>query len=120
MIDAGHSLLLIGAMAACTMLLRFLPFIMFSKGTPKVILYLGDVLPNAIIAMLVIYCLRNMDLMAAGHGVPEIASVLMVAGHGVPEIASVLMVVVIHKWRHNMILSILAGTVIYMILIRVM
>lgn len=106
MIDAGHSLLLIGAMAACTMLLRFLPFIMFSKGTPKVILYLGDVLPNAIIAMLVIYCLRNMDLMAAGHGVPEIASVLMVVG--------------IHKWRHNMILSILAGTVIYMILIRVM
>ena len=102
MIDTGHSLLLIGAMALCTMFLRFLPFIMFSKGTPKV----GDVLPNAIIAMLVVYCLRNTDFTGLTRGIPEIVAVLSV--------------VAVHKWRHNMILSILTGTVIYMILIRVM
>lgn len=106
MIDTGHSLVLIGAMAVSTAFLRFLPFVMFSKGTPKVILYLGDVLPGAIIAMLVVYCLRNTDFTEAPHGIPEIAAVAVVA--------------VVHKWRRNMILSILTGTILYMILIRVM
>lgn len=106
MIDTGHSLVLIGVMAACTMFLRFLPFAMFSKGTPKVILYLGDVLPNAVIAMLVVYCLKSTDFIGPAHGIPEAVAVLAVIG--------------IHKWRHNMILSILTGTIIYMALIRVM
>ena len=106
MINTGHSLLLIGAMALCTRFLRFLPGIMFSMGPPKVRLERGAVLPNALIAMLVVYCLRNTDFTGLTHGIPEIVAVLSV--------------IAVHKWRHNMILSILTGTVIYMILIRVM
>lgn len=106
MIDAGYSLALVAVMAAGTMLLRFLPFILFSKGTPKVILYLGDVLPYAIIAMLVVYCLKGTDFTAASHGLPEAVSVALV--------------IVLHKWKHSTILSILAGTLCYMLLLRVM
>lgn len=106
MIDTGHSLMLICVMAACTMLLRFLPFVLFSKGTPKIILYLGDVLPYAVIAMLVVYCLKSTDFTAAPFGLCEMISVALV--------------IAVHKWKHNTILSILAGTICYMFLIRVM
>ena len=106
MINASYSLLLIAIMAAGTILLRFLPFAVFSKGAPKIVMYLGDVLPYAMIAMLVVYCLKGTDFLSDMHGIPEIISVLLVVG--------------VHKWKHNMILSILLGTICYMILIRVM
>lgn len=105
MIDVQKSLIIISVMALGTALLRFLPFILFSKNTPKLVLYLGDVLPYAIIAMLVVYCLRAVDFGSAGHGIPEFVSVLLVA--------------VLHKWKHNMILSILSGTICYMLFIQV-
>ncbi len=106
MISETHALALIGVMALGTMALRFLPFLLFSKGTPRVILYLGDVLPYAVMAMLVVYCLKSTDFMSASHGLPEILSVALVAG--------------LHKWKHSTILSILAGTICYMLLIRIM
>lgn len=106
MIDTGYSLALIAVMAAGTVLLRFLPFLLFSKGTPKIILYLGEVLPYAMIAMLVVYCLKGTDFGGAAHGLPEILSVALVVG--------------LHKWKHSTILSILAGTLCYMLLLQVM
>ena len=104
MIDAGHSLTLIAVMAGVTMLIRFLPFWLFSKNTPKLILYLGEVLPYAIMAMLVVYCLKGTDFTGASHGIPEAVSVLLVAA--------------LHKWKHNTLLSILGGTVCYMLLVQ--
>lgn len=104
MVDTGYSLLLIAVMASVTLLLRFLPFGMFAKGTPKPILYLGEVLPPAIMAMLVVYCLKNTQLLAAPYGVPEVVSVLLV--------------VVLHKWKHNTLLSIIGGTVCYMLMVQ--
>lgn len=53
-----HSLILVLVMAGITILIRFLPFLIFRKGTPKPILYLGEVLPYAIMGMLVVYCLK--------------------------------------------------------------
>lgn len=102
--DKLHSLALILIMAALTAALRFLPFVMFSKGTPKTIVYLGNLLPNAIMAMLVVYCLKNVSLAAGSHGIPEALGVLLVA--------------VLHKWKHNMLLSILGGTGAYMVLVQ--
>lgn len=99
-----HSLLLIAVMAAVTQLLRFLPFILFSKRTPKPFLYLEKVLPYSIMAMLVVYCLKNVSLLRSPHGIPEAVAVLIV--------------VALHKWRHNTLLSILGGTVSYMFLIQ--
>lgn len=102
--DKLHSLALILIMAALTAALRFLPFVMFSKGTPKTIVYLGNLLPNAIMAMLVVYCLKNVPFAAGSHGIPEALAVFLVA--------------VLHKWKHNMLLSILGGTAAYMVLVQ--
>lgn len=102
--DKLHSLALILIMAALTAALRFLPFVMLSKGTPKTIVYLGNLLPNAIMAMLVVYCLKNVSFAAGSRGIPEALAVALVA--------------VLHKWKHNMLLSILGGTAAYMLLVQ--
>lgn len=99
-----HSLILVLIMAGITVLLRFLPFVLFAKGTPKAILYLGNLLPNAIMAMLVVYCLKNVSFVSGTHGIPEIIAVVLV--------------VILHKWKHNTLLSILAGTAAYMVLVQ--
>ena len=99
-----HSLLLIAIMAVVTLLLRSLPFLVFSKGTPKAFQYLSQVLPFSIMAMLVVYCLKNTSILAAPHGIPELIAVALV--------------VVLHKWRHNTLLSIVCGTVCYMLLVQ--
>lgn len=105
MIDSGHSLVLIAVMALITILLRFVPFLLFSKNTPKPIVYLGEVLPYSIISMLLVYCLKDVDFLGTTHGIPEIISVLLV--------------VILHKWKHNTLLSIIGGTVCYMLLVQV-
>lgn len=97
--------ILIGVMAITTILLRFLPFLIFGKNTPGYISYLGKVLPQAIIGLLVIYCLKDVSIFERPYGVPE-----LIAGA---------FVVVMQAWRRNAVLSILSGTIVYMVLIRV-
>lgn len=104
MSNGMHSLALILTMAAITLLLRFLPFVLFAKKTPAPILFLASRLPNAIMAMLVIYCLKNVSFLSGTHGIPEIMAVALV--------------VILHKWRHNTLLSILGGTAAYMVLVQ--
>ncbi len=99
-----NAAILIAVMAIVTMLLRFLPFIIFTKNTPEYISYLGKVLPAALIGMLVIYCLKDVSITAAPHGLPELIAALSVVG--------------LHVWKRNSLLSILAGTVIYMLLVQ--
>ena len=70
---------LIAVMAAVTMMLRFLPFIVFRRHVPAYISYLGEVLPPAIIGMLVVYCLKDVSLLSAPHGIPEFLAVALVA-----------------------------------------
>ena len=95
---------LIAVMALVTAALRFLPFLVFRKHTPAYIVYLGRVLPAALIGMLVIYCLKDVRIASAPHGLPE-----LLAGTAV---------VVLQAWKRNSLLSILAGTVLYMVLIQ--
>ena len=80
-----------------TMAMRFLPFLVFrqDKPTPKYIQYLGKVLPGAIFGMLIVYCLRSLPELIAGAAT-----------------------VGIHLWKRSMLLSIAAGTVIYMLLVQ--
>ncbi len=99
-----HAALLVLVMAAFTMLLRFLPFLLFRKQTPPWIAYLGNVLPAAIIGMLVVYCLKDTVLTSAPFGAPE-----LIAG---------LAVVVLHAWKRNSLASILGGTILYMVLVQ--
>ena len=90
-----------------TMLTRFLPFLVFSgkRETPAVISYLGRVLPYAVMAMLVVYCLRGVDLLGPTHGLPELIAAAAVVS--------------LHLWKKNTLLSIAAGTALYMVLVQV-
>ena len=65
-----------------TTLIRFLPFVVFGGGrpTPKFVVYLAGVLPCAIMAMLVVYCLRGVDLLGPTHGLPELLAGAAVVG----------------------------------------
>lgn len=101
-----HALLMILVIAAVTAALRFIPFFIFSgeRPVPEFINYLGRVLPYAIMAMLVVYCLKGIGFTKAPFGLPEIISVVLVA--------------IMHIWRRNTLFSIICGTVCYMVLIQ--
>lgn len=99
-----HALLQILVMAAVTIAIRFAPFVLFEKHTPKAIVFLGEVLPFAVIAMLVVFCLKNVNVLEGNHGIPELIAVVLVA--------------TLHKWKHNTLLSILAGTISYMLMLQ--
>jgi branched-subunit amino acid transport protein AzlD len=94
--------------AAITFLLRALPFFCFrgNKKMPERLDYLGKILPSAIMAVLIVYCLK------------DIGSDWM--GVGIPRLIAVGVVVVSYKWKHNTLLSILGGTVCYMILLHIL
>jgi len=97
----------VAIMAAVTFLLRLLPFIAFrTRKVPKYVEYLGNILPFSVMAMLVVYCLKGIDLLNGNHGIPELISVLVVAA--------------LHIWKKNTVLSVVLGTVCYMLLIRIM
>ncbi len=100
------ALSLILVMAAVTAGLRFLPFVIFSKGrkVPEVVAYLGRVLPYAVMAMLVVYCLKGISFVKMPFGLPEMISVVLV--------------VVLHVWKRNTLLSIVGGTICYMVLVQ--
>lgn len=99
-----NAAILVAVMAVVTMLTRFLPFIVLRGETPPYVAYLGRVLPAAIMGMLVVYCLRDVDVVAAPHGLPELVAVVCV--------------VALQAWRRNALVSILAGTVTYMALVQ--
>lgn len=96
----------IAVIALVTALLRFLPFLLFrgSRQTPKILLYLGKVLPFAIMGMLVVFCFKNVSVLQAPHGIPE-----LLAGA---------VVVLLHLWKKNTLLSIAVGTGVYMLLVQ--
>ena len=100
-----HDVMIVMVAALVTAAIRFAPFVLRrGKETPPYIAYLGKVLPYAIIAMLVVYCLKDVSLLQDPHGVPE-----LIAG---------LTVVVLHVWRRNTLLSIVGGTAVYMVLLQ--
>ena len=101
-----HSVWMIVVAALVTAATRFLPFLIFSGGrkTPDIIIYLGKVLPYAIMGMLVVYCLKDVDFLASPHGIPELLGCVAVAA--------------LHLWKRNSLLSIGVGTVFYMLLVQ--
>ena len=101
-----YAMMLVAVVSLVTMLLRFLPFLLFGfqKKTPGFSGYIGRVLPYAIMGMLVVYCLKGVSLTTGPFGLPELIAVAVVAG--------------VHLWRRSTLLSIISGTVIYMVLIQ--
>ena len=103
-----QTLMMILAVAAGCALTRFLPFWLFpeNRKAPPVVGYLGKALPPAIMGLLVVYCLKGFDFMAAPHGLPEAIAIGCI--------------VVLHTWKRNVLLSIGGGTVVFMVLTRLM
>lgn len=101
-----HAALIVLVAAIVTAATRFLPFLIFgsSRKTPEIIVYLGKVLPYAIMGMLVVYCLKDASFLQYPYGIPELLGCLIVAG--------------LHIWRRNSLLSIGVGTVAYMLLVQ--
>lgn len=107
MIDVRYSAISIAIMAVVTVIIRALPFVIFERGgkVPAFVEYLGKVLPPAIMSFLLIYCVRNVDVKSASHGIPELIGVASA--------------IILHFWKRNTFFSIGVSTVLYMFLIQV-
>ncbi len=101
-----RQIITIGMVILGTALKRFLPFLIFPAGkpTPAYIQYLGKVLPAAVFGMLVVYCLKNVSVFTGSHAIPELLALAVV--------------VLLHRWKRQMLLSIAGGTVCYMLLVQ--
>lgn len=103
---AVQSVITLLVIAAVTFVLRALPFMLFrgNKPVPPFISYLGKVLPFAVIGMLVVYCLKDVSFVSGTYGLPELIAIVVI--------------VILHKWKHNLLLSVGGGTVLYMLLVQ--
>ena len=101
------SLAIVLVLSVVTILIRSLPFLIFPEGkeTPQIVVYLSKVLPCAVMGMLIIYCLKEVTPLEYPYGLPEIIAIAATAGS--------------YLWKRNTLLSILGGTVFYMILVQV-
>lgn len=90
----------------CTQATRWFPFLLFGgkQQLPKLIRYLGTVLPPAIMAVLIVYCLKDVTPLTWPYGLPELIASAVTAGA--------------HLWKKNTLISIFTGTLCYMILIQ--
>ena len=106
MLDPLTSLAMILVVALATFATRAASFLAFPKGkeVPPTVVYIGKVLPPAIIGMLVVYCLKSASVLAYPYGLPELIACATV--------------IAIHVWKRNILLSIGAGTVLYMLLVQ--
>lgn len=124
MLTTGQAIASIAVMAIVTFMTRFLPFLLFDRGEspPKLVLYLGRVLPPAVIAMLIIYCLRTPAVSVSPELIENLsslwASVVSFFVGWAPQLISGIVVVVLHVWKRNNLLSIFSGTILYMILVQ--
>lgn len=89
-----------------TAIIRFLPFIIIRKSIAKrkYIKFLGDMMPYSMIALLVIYCLKDVNLIKYPYGIPELISIAII--------------IILHIIKRNVLISIGAGTIIYMFLVQ--
>lgn len=106
-LSSEETLIIIFAVTLGTVLTRFIPFFLFpdKKDAPKIISYLGKVLPPAMMGLLVVYCLKDISFLSKPYGIPEALAILMI--------------IILHQWKNNVLLSIAGGTILYMVLIQV-
>lgn len=101
-----QQLITVGMIILATLIMRFAPFVAFpdNKPTPKFIQYMGKVLPAAVFGLLIVYCLKNVNVLEGSHGIPELIGIAITAA--------------LHLWKKQMLLSISAGTISYMLLVQ--
>lgn len=101
-----QTFVIISMVALGTVITRFLPFILFPDNKKKhpYITYLGRVLPYPVIGLLVVYCLKTVNLTTPSSWIPESIAVICIMA--------------LHFWKGNVLLSIGAGTIVYMLLVQ--
>lgn len=101
-----HIWVSVAVIALVTAVIRFLPFMIWSgnRKTPKIIEKLGRVLPYAIMGMLVVYCLKDVNFTNASGFLPPLIACLVVS--------------ILYVWKRNTLISIIAGTICYMVLVQ--
>ncbi len=106
MTSSIKAIIMIVTAGIITLGLRAFPFLVFrgERQMPQKLKELGDVLPAAIMAVLIIYCLKDVSTDFLGTGLWQVIAALVTA--------------VSYKWKHSTFLSIVLGTACYMILIR--
>jgi len=106
MMPFHQTLITAAALILGTVVTRFLPFLLFppNKETPPFIVYLGRVLPYAVMGLLVVFCLKGVSVISEPYGIPEALAILCI--------------IVFHLWKNNVLISIGVGTVVYMILVQ--
>lgn len=104
-INVIRTVIVIAICAACTFFERALPFLLFGeREVPKVIRYLGRVLPMAIMTTLIVYCIKDISFAAASDWAPYLVGIAVTA--------------LLHLWKSNALLSIAGGTAVYMVLVQ--
>ena len=102
----NHAALVILIMGLVTLATRLFPVLIFGRGekVPDYILYLGKVVPFTAMGLLIVYCLKDVSVMESPHGLPELIALAIVSGS--------------YLWKRNTILSVVIGTVVYMVLVQ--
>lgn len=102
----SEEIITIAAVVAGTMVTRFLPFVLFpaNKKTPPLVVFLGKMLPSAVMGMLVVYSLKDTQVFSGYHGLPEAIAVALT--------------VILQATVRNLLLTIAAGTISYMLLVQ--
>ncbi|HCK25320.1 MAG TPA: branched-chain amino acid transporter AzlD [Bacteroides graminisolvens] len=101
-----EQIITIAVMAIAVIATRFLPFLIFTsrERTPHFVRFLGKYLASAVFGMLIIYCMKDVQLSESNHAIPQLLGILVC--------------VVLHLWRKNMLLTIAGGTLFYMLLVQ--
>lgn len=106
MTDTFVSLGIVAVVAFTTFVTRALPFWLFRNhaNIPRPVDYLRGVLPFSMMGLLVVYCLKTVNITAFPFGLPELIAVCAV--------------VFLHRWKHSTFLSVGLGTILYMLLVQ--
>lgn len=101
-----HVYVTIAVVVFGTVLTRVASFVLFANHAkpPAVIQYLGDVLPGAVMGLLVVYSLKNVAIMTYPYGLPEAISLIALVS--------------VHVYKRNLLVSIAVGTILYMVLVQ--
>ena len=104
--DFRHAMIVIIVMGIATLATRIMPAIIFGRGekVPEFILYLGHVVPYTAMGLLIVYCLKDVSVLDAPHGLPEIIALAAVT--------------LTYLWKRNSIFSVVIGTALYMFLVQ--
>lgn len=102
-----HAMLVILVMGLATLATRLLPVLIFGRGekVPDYLMYLGKVVPYTAMGLLIVYCLKDVSVLDSPHALPELLALAVVSAS--------------YLWKRNTILSVVVGTVVYMLLVQV-